>query len=106
MHDDARTENASAPRANRRWTLLSNHAHVLLALSREPGARMRDLADEIGITERSVQRIVADLEAGGLIERHREGRRNVYVLHDEERFPHPRETHLRLGPVVQALRGA
>ena len=47
------------------WTFLSNHAHVLLCIAKEPAARLRDLADRVGITERAVQRIVADLEDAG-----------------------------------------
>ena len=88
----------------RRWSFFSNHAHVLVALADQPGARMRDLADRIGITERSVQRIVADLEAGGLIERHREGRRNAYVLHLDQPLPHPLETDLELSRLIEVTR--
>jgi len=88
----------------RRWSFFSNHAHVLVALADQPGARMRDLADRIGITERSVQRIVADLEAGGLIERHREGRRNAYVLHLDQPLPHPLETKLALSRLIEVTR--
>jgi len=62
------------------WTFLTNHALVMAALSREPGLRLRDVALQIGITERAVQRIVAELEAAGYLVRDREGRRNRYQL--------------------------
>ena len=50
--------------AEPRWTFLTNHAHVLLCLSLEPEIRMRDVAEQVGITERAVQRIVAAARAG------------------------------------------
>ena len=56
------------------WTFLTNHSHALICLARNPDARLRDLAEQVGITERAVQRIVNDLEAAGGIQRHREGR--------------------------------
>ena len=57
------------------WTFLSNHAHVLVCLSQDPGARVRDVADAVGITERSVHLILSDLEGEGILRRIREGRR-------------------------------
>ena len=60
------------------WTFLTNHAHVLLCLARDSTMRMRDLALEVGITERAVQGIVSNLEAAGNVERIRKGRRNSY----------------------------
>ena len=63
------------------WTFLSNHAHVLLLLAKDPEIRLRDVANQVGITERAVQRIVADLEADRYIERERQGRRNHYRVH-------------------------
>lgn len=100
----ARPVSSTKPSGARRWTFFSNHAHVLVALADQPGARMRDLAERIGITERSVQRIVADLEAGGLIERHREGRRNAYVLHLDRALPHSLEASLQLSRLIEVAR--
>jgi DNA-binding MarR family transcriptional regulator len=82
------------------WTFLTNHGHVLLALARDPQARLRDVADLIGITERSVQAIVADLEAEGYLTRIRVGRRNVYRLHPQRRFRHPAESRHRIGELL------
>ena len=75
------------------WTFLSNHAHVLVCLVRDPQARVREVADQVGITERAVLLILADLEAEGLLERVREGRRNRYVLHLDAPLRHPLEEH-------------
>lgn len=96
-----RTAPADSPA--HRWTFLSNHAHVLIFLAREPQSRLRDVAAAIGITERAVQKIVADLEAEGLIERHREGRRNSYELHLDEPLRHPIEAHRTVAELVNLL---
>ncbi len=65
------------------WTFLTNHAHVLLCVARDPGARLRDVADVVGITERAAQRIVAELEEAGYLTRTRDARRNRYEVHPE-----------------------
>ena len=75
------------------WTFLSNHAHVLLCIAEEPEARLREVAHRVGITERAVQRIVADLEEGGYLSRSREGRRNRYELHLDRPFRHSVASH-------------
>lgn len=79
--------------ATRHWTFLSNHAHVLVCLASNPDARLRDVAAEVGITERAVQGIVGDLEAGGIIVRERRGRRNAYRLNLDSPLRHPLEAH-------------
>src|SRR5680860_1314461 len=63
----------------RDWTFLSNHGHVLVCLADEPGIRLRDVAERVGITERSVQHIVRDLEDAGYVVTERVGRRNRSV---------------------------
>jgi predicted ArsR family transcriptional regulator len=75
------------------WTFLSNHGHVLLCIAQEPAIRLRDVADRVGITERAVQRIVAELEEAGYLSRAREGRRNHYELHTDRPFRHPVVAH-------------
>ena len=79
------------PAVRPQWTFLTNHSHVLICLWRDPTARLRDVADRVGITERAVQAIVADLEAGGVLTRHRDGRRNHYEIHDRLPLRHPVE---------------
>lgn len=86
-------ETAMPDPAARHWTFLSNHAHVLVCLALRPGARLRDVAVEVGITERAVQGIVGDLEAAGIILRQRQGRRNSYRLRLEAPLRHPLEAH-------------
>lgn len=86
------------------WTFLTNHGHVLLCLAQEPACRMRDVAERVGITERAVQRIVADLEEAGYLERIREGRRNRYELHDELPLRHPVEQHRQISALLELVR--
>lgn len=80
----------------RRWTFLTNHARVLLEVARNPNARLRDLADVAGITERAAQAIVTDLEAAGYLTRTRVGRRNHYTVDPTRRFRHPAEADHRI----------
>lgn len=85
------------------WTFLTNHAHVLLAVSRTPDLRMRDIAELVGITERTALQIVDDLEAGGYITRIREGRRNRYLVDNDHRLRHPLEEHHQIDDLLRAL---
>ena len=64
------------------WGFLTNHFYVLRCIAREPSLTLREVAERVGITERAVQRIVAELEEGGYLSRAREGRRNRYVLRE------------------------
>ena len=91
---------------NTHWTFLSNHAHVLLCLARDPGVRLRDVAAEAGITERAVQKIVADLEAGGILARVREGRRNRYELFRERPLRHSLGSHQTVGALLDLVLGS
>ena len=71
------------PGVTEQWTFLTNHAHVLVLLDRDPDMRMRDLAREVGITERATQRIISELVESGYLTRRRQGRRNTYTLHGD-----------------------
>lgn len=62
------------------WTFLTNHAHVLLVIHRDPDLRQRDIARLVGVTEGAVQRILGELEEGGHLRRERQGRRNRYAV--------------------------
>ncbi len=85
------------------WTFLTNHAHVLVAIARDPEARLRDVAERVGITERSVQAIVRELSEHGYIVRERVGRRNRYQLDDTLPMRHALEREhsvdVLLGPL-------
>lgn len=75
------------------WTFLSNHAHVLLCLAQNPGMRLREIADKVGITERSAMRVITQLDEAGYLTRDKEGRRNHYTIALDARLRHPIEAH-------------
>lgn len=85
------------------WTLLTGHGHVLVEIARDPGARMRDIAAAAGITERTAQAIVADLEAAGYVTRTRTGRRVRYTVNHDGLFRHPAQEGHRVGPFLALL---
>ncbi|RKT02841.1 MarR family protein [Streptomyces sp. 3211.6] len=88
-----------------RWTFLTSHARVLLAISRDPGVRLRDVAASCGLTERTVQAIVADLEHDGYLLRDRaaDGRRNRYAIVPGGRFRHPAEAGHEITGLLELL---
>lgn len=94
------------PKGEGNWTFLTNHAHVLLCLTREPEARMRDVAQLVGITERAVQRIVAELEGAGYLERVRLGRRNRYKVRVDLALRHPIERHQKVSALTALVLGS
>jgi predicted transcriptional regulator len=87
------------------WTFLSNHTHVLVCLAANPDQVLRDVAAQVGITERAVQRIVAELEAGGVLHRERDCRRNHYELDLAARLRHPLEQHCSIGDLLGLVVG-
>ena len=95
---------ASPPAAPAGWTFLSNHAHVLLCLTRDDAPRLRDVAALVGITERAVQKIVLDLEREGILRRRREGRRNRYAFDLDRPLRHPLEAHRRVRALLALVR--
>ena len=99
------TTKKTAPAASQAalWTFLTNHAHVLFCIARDPGMRMRDVADAVGVTERAVQRIVSELEEGGYLAHHREGRRNHYVVNPDLPLRHAIERHCDVGDLLDVL---
>jgi|JI10StandDraft_1071094.scaffolds.fasta_scaffold306086_2 DNA-binding MarR family transcriptional regulator len=86
-----------------RWTFLSNHAHVLLCVARNPDARVRDIADQVGITDRAVQRILTELEDGEVLLRERRGRRTHYAISSGAHLRHPLEAHRRVLDLVALI---
>ena len=90
----------AAPPQKPDWTFLSNHAHVLLCLSRDPEVLMREVAELVGITERAVQRIVAELEAAGFVAREKDGRQNRYRVDRRKHLRHPLEAHRRVDALL------
>ncbi len=85
------------------WTLLTGHGHVLVEIARKPDARIRDISAAAGITERTAQAIVADLEKAGYISRARVGRRTQYTVNHQSLFRHPAQEGHRIGPFLALL---
>jgi DNA-binding MarR family transcriptional regulator len=85
------------------WTFLTNHAHVLLCIARDPGIRLVDVARHVGVTERAAQRIVAELVEAGYLSRSRDGRRNRYVVHGDQPLRHPLEQAHDIGELLDVL---
>lgn len=112
LHAESTIENLMAKRpaisdvnqADPGWTFLTNHAHLLLCIARDPEVRLRDLANQVGITERAAHRIVVELEDAGYISRERSGRRNHYELHPDVPLRHPIERHRTAAALIALLR--
>ncbi|MEM7015212.1 MAG: winged helix-turn-helix domain-containing protein [Verrucomicrobiota bacterium] len=85
------------------WTFLTNHSHILVCLMENPTMRIRDLAIAVGITERAVQRILAELNESGVIEKSLEGRRNRYTVTLDFPLRHPLEEHCTLRDLMSVL---
>ena len=85
------------------WTFLTNHAHVLSCVAKNPDCRLRDIADVVGITERAVHRIVSDLAESGFVDVKRDGRCNVYVTHPEKNLRHPIEAHRQVADLIHLI---
>ena len=87
------------------WGFLTNHALVLLCIARDPGARLRDIADSVGITERSAFGIVSDLAAAGYIVKEKGGRRNRYRVVTDLPVPESADRSLAIGDLLDLLGG-
>jgi IclR helix-turn-helix domain len=87
------------------WTFLTNHARVMLCISRDPGIRLRDIAARLGITERSAYGIVIDLTEAGYIVKEKAGRRNRYQIQAHLPLPEPSSRERTVGEVLALLAG-
>jgi DNA-binding MarR family transcriptional regulator len=87
------------------WTFLTNHARVLLCISGDPGIRLRDIADRVGITERSAYSIVVDLAQAGYVVKEKDGRRNRYRIQADLPLPEPSSRERTVGEVLGLLAG-
>ena len=97
------SDSAVPPLESSRWSFLTNHTHILVCLARAPETTVRNLALHVGITERSVQLILSDLEESGVVTRIKDGRRNHYEVNLQYQLRHPLESHHCLGDLLQAL---
>jgi hypothetical protein len=86
-----------------RWTFLTNHAQALICIAEEPGVRLRDVGERIGITERATHRIVSELVDAGYITRSRTGRRNTYLVHADLPLPDALARNQRVGDLLAIL---
>lgn len=87
------------------WTYLTNHTHVVVCLARDPDARVRDVAAQVGLTERAVHAILRDLERSGAVIRTRDGRRNHYQVNGNVPLRHPMEGKTDLATLLGAVMG-
>ena len=87
------------------WSFLTNHARVLLCIARDPGARLRDIAASLGITERSAHGIITDLTAAGYVVKQKHGRRNRYQIQAHLPLPEPASQEPAIGDVLAVLAG-
>jgi hypothetical protein len=88
------------------WAFLTNHARVLLCIADDPGIRLRDIGDRVGITERAAHRIVTELGVAGYISRERQGRRNRYTINTHLPLPDPIARSQSIGELLEILAGA
>lgn len=88
------------------WDFLTNHAHVLTCVARDPGIRLRDIAERVGITERAAHRIVAELVGAGYLLRERQGRRSRYEIVPELPLRHPLVENREVGDLLAVLVGS
>ncbi len=88
------------------WSFLTNHAQALVCIARDPGSRLRDIGDRIGITERAAHRIVTELTTAGYITRHRNGRRNHYTINAHLPLPDSIAREQNIGVLLEVLTGA
>jgi MarR family len=88
-----------------RWGFLTNHGRVLLCIARDPGVRLRDIADRLSITERTAHGIVTDLTEAGYVIKHKDGRRNRYQIQAHMPLPEPASQEPAIGEVLALLAG-
>jgi uncharacterized membrane protein len=86
-----------------RWSFLTNHAQVLVCIAHDPGMRLREISEAVGITERAAHRIVAELDGAGYITRMREGRRNRYTIQADLPLPDRLGRGERIGDLLAIL---
>jgi hypothetical protein len=87
------------------WSFLTNHAQLLLCIAQDPGIRLREIGEAVGITERAAHRIVVELAAAGYISRKRVGRRNHYTIESQLPLPDPLAREQKIGDLLGILAG-
>ena len=87
------------------WSFLTSHARVLMCIAHDPGARLRDIAASLGITERSAYGIVTELAEAGYVVKQKDGRRNRYQIQAHLPLPEPASRDRTVGEVLALLAG-
>lgn len=85
------------------WSFLTNHAQVLICIAQDPGVRLREIGDAVGITERAAHRIVGELADAGYVSRERIGRRNRYGIRSDLPVPDSLARDRRVGELLAVL---
>jgi DNA-binding MarR family transcriptional regulator len=85
------------------WSFLTNHAQVLVCIAQDPGIRLREIGEAVGITERAAHRIVSELADAGYIVRERHGRRNRYTVQSQLPVPDPVAREQKIGDLLAIL---
>ena len=88
------------------WGFLTSHARVLMCIAHDPGARLRDIAASLGITERSAYGIVTELAEAGYVVKQKDGRRNRYQIQAHLPLPEPTSRERTVGEILALLAGA
>jgi DNA-binding MarR family transcriptional regulator len=92
-----------AEREHPPWSFLTNHARVLACIAGDPGIRLRDIGDTVGLTERAVHRIVVELSSAGYLARERRGRRNHYTIQSQLPLPEPLARGQKVSDLLRIL---
>ena len=87
------------------WSFLTSHARVLMCIAHDPGARLRDIAASLGITERSAYGIVTELAEAGYVVKQKDGRRNRYQIQAHLPLPEPTSRERTVGEILALLAG-
>jgi predicted transcriptional regulator of viral defense system len=85
------------------WTFFSNYAHVLVCLAQNPHALLREVADRVGVTERTAMRLINQLDEAGILDRVKQGRRNVYKIRTSKHLRHPLEAHCTIEELLTMI---
>jgi DNA-binding transcriptional ArsR family regulator len=106
MNSFSRVQEQRSGASTPRWDFLTNHAHVLICVAHDPGIRLRDIAEAVGITERAAHRILSELVEEGYVLRERQGRRNRYQIVPELPLRHPLVQEREVGELLELLIGS
>jgi DNA-binding transcriptional ArsR family regulator len=103
MQDSRNDGHESPPKTDVSWSFLTNHARVLVCVYNEPDIRLREIGEQVGITERAAHRIVGELQQAGYLSRERRGRRNRYAINSQLPLPDPLARSQRVGDLLKIL---